>query len=169
MYLESMSASALITKVVSGGQTGVDRGALDAALTLGVPCGGWCPRDRRAEDGPIAAVYPLTETPSNTYEERTEWNVRDSDGTLVIAPPFPTGGTAYTLYLLEQYDRPWTMVDLEAIVASPARLAEEVARIRVWLRAQGVRVLNVAGPRESKQPGAAAVSERLVRGLLAGG
>ena len=74
-------------EIVSGGQTGVDRAALDVALALGLACGGWCPRGRRAEDGPLPARYPLRETPSASYPERTEWNVRDSDGTLVLHRP----------------------------------------------------------------------------------
>lgn len=76
-------------KIVSGGQTGVDRAALDVALELGLPCGGWCPKGRKAEDGVIHSRYPLKETPSEEYNERTTWNVRDSDGTLIVsdAPP----------------------------------------------------------------------------------
>ena len=74
----------MLAKIVSGGQTGVDRAALDVALDLSLPCGGWCPKGRKAEDGPIAAHYPLTETPLDSYPQRTEWNVRDSDGTLVL-------------------------------------------------------------------------------------
>ncbi len=163
-----MAERRFLEKIVSGGQTGVDRGALDAALALGIPCGGWCPRGRGAEDGPIADTYPLTETPSEAYEERTAWNVRDSDGTLVITPPFPGGGTAYTLYLLGQYDRPWAVVDLDRIAASPDHLAAEGQRIRTWIRHHHIRVLNVAGPRESKRPGATAHSERFVRELLTG-
>ncbi|MHC4448286.1 MAG: YpsA SLOG family protein, partial [Planctomycetota bacterium] len=72
-------------KIVSGGQTGVDRAALDVAMELGVPCGGWCPQGRLAEDGEIDARYPLTETSRAHAAQRTEWNVRDSDGTLIIA------------------------------------------------------------------------------------
>ena len=74
----------MIARVVSGGQTGVDRAALDVVLRLGVPCGGWCPRGRLAEDGPLSLIYPLDETPTSEYAERTEWNVRDSDGTLIL-------------------------------------------------------------------------------------
>ncbi len=92
-------------KIVSGGQTGVDRAALDAALALGVPCGGWCPRGRRAEDGEIPARYPLRETPLPTYEQRTEWNVRDADGTLVLTRGPASGGTALTLALAERLGR----------------------------------------------------------------
>src|SRR5262245_51361441 len=75
----------VISKIVSGGQTGVDRAALDVALELGIPCGGWCPKGRLAEDGPIPERYPLKETTLRVYPQRTEWNVRDSDGTLVLA------------------------------------------------------------------------------------
>ena len=88
-----------VRSVVSGGQTGVDRAALDVARELGIPCGGWCPRGRRAEDGPIPEAYPVRETPSTAYPERTAWNVRDSDGTLVITRGKPRGGTALTVSL----------------------------------------------------------------------
>ena len=74
----------MLTKIVSGGQTGVDRAALDSALELGFPCGGWCPKGRKAKDGPPAVRYPLTETPTGNCAERTKWNVRDSDGTLLL-------------------------------------------------------------------------------------
>lgn len=83
-------------KLLSGGQTGVDRAALDAALALGIPCGGWCPQGRRAEDGQIPARYPLTETGSPGYRERTYLNVRDSDGTLILARGALSGGTTLT-------------------------------------------------------------------------
>ena len=93
--------SFLVEKIVSGGQTGVDRAALDVALELGIPCGGWCPRGRRAEDGALSARYPLMETPSDDYVQRTTWNIRDSDGTLILTRGEPTGGTAQTALICE--------------------------------------------------------------------
>src|SRR6266571_9073801 len=86
-------AAMVVSKIVSGGQTGVDRAALDVALELGIPCGGWCPRGRRAEDGIIPERYPLIETPTTAYPQRTERNVRDSDGTLVLTVGRADGGT----------------------------------------------------------------------------
>jgi hypothetical protein len=146
-------------KVVSGGQTGVDRAALDAARALGLPCGGWCPRGRLAEDGPIDTGYPLAETPGADYAQRTEWNVRDSDGTLVLARGRPSGGTALTIALARRLGRPLLVVHLER---DPS--ADEARR---WIEARGIGVLNVAGPRESQRPGvgaeARAFLERLFR------
>ncbi len=143
----------------SGGQTGVDRAALDAALALGVPVEGWCPLGRRAEDGPIPPRYPLQETPSPAYAERTAWNVRDADATLILARGAPTGGTALTVDLAESLGKPLLVVDL-----GETRDAEPAA---AWLRAHEVQVLNVAGPRESTVPGlypeARAFVERLLR------
>src|SRR5438876_4889366 len=89
-------STVMFTNIVSGGQTGVDRAALDVALELGIPCGGWCPKGRRAEDGRIPLRYPLEETTLNIYPQRTEWNVRDSDGTLVLTTGRPEGGSALT-------------------------------------------------------------------------
>src|SRR5438105_15558458 len=90
---------AKLHKIVSGGQTGVDRAALDVALELGMPCGGWCPRGRRAEDGPITDRYPLSETPWSGYPQRTGWNVRDADGTLILTMGQADRGTALTQQL----------------------------------------------------------------------
>jgi predicted Rossmann fold nucleotide-binding protein DprA/Smf involved in DNA uptake len=135
----------VIERIVSGGQTGVDRAALDAAQALGIPCGGWCPRGRRAEDGVIPSRYPLRETPRTAYPERTEWNVRDSDGTLVFTWGAPSGGTALTIRLARRYRRPCLVVDLKRTSSMTA--------IGSWLAAHGIRSLNVAGPRESEAPG----------------
>ena len=146
-------------KVVSGGQTGVDRAALDAARAAGLPCGGWCPRGRLAEDGPIDPGYPLVETPSADYAQRTEWNVRDSDGTLVVVRGRITGGTALTITLARQHGKPLLVVHLSR---NPS--PEEASR---WIEAGGLAVLNVAGPRESQRAGiggeARAYLERLFR------
>ena len=103
----------MITKIVSGGQTGVDRAALDVALELGIPCGGWCPRGRRAENERIPDRYPLQETPWDGYPQRTEWNVRDSDGTLVLTHGEPDRGTALTIRLAQQKKKPCLVVDLD--------------------------------------------------------
>jgi len=131
-------------KIVSGGQSGVDRAALDAGLAMGVPVGGWCPRGRLAEDGTIPPRYPLKETDTAEYEQRTELNVRDSGATLIITRGTPTGGTAYTVDMAAKWDRPCMVVDL----ADGADIPEIVR----WLEAQGIATLNVAGPRESSMP-----------------
>jgi len=146
-------------KIVSGGQTGVDRGALDAAIALGVPHGGWCPRGRLAEDGRIPRRYKLTETDSPEYRVRTEQNVLDSDGTLILCRGAPSGGTELTLRLAEQHRKPVIVVDLDH-----APGAEE---IHAWLRAHTVQVLNVAGPRESQSPGIAAAAADFIERLFA--
>ena len=132
-------------RIVSGGQTGVDRAALDIALDLGLRCGGWCPRGRRAEDGPLPSRYPLKDTPSADYAQRTEWNVRDSDGTLVLNRGVLDGGTALTIELARRLRKPCLVVDLDA--------PPEPAAVRAWLAARGLGTLNVAGPRERKRPG----------------
>jgi hypothetical protein len=130
-------------KVVSGGQTGVDRAALDVARELGLPHGGWCPRGRRSEDGVIPAVYALRETPESRYEQRTEWNVRDADATLLLFRDELSGGTAFTFECVRSLGRSHALVDLDA-GPDPLDLVE-------WIEA--FRVLNVAGPRESRTPG----------------
>lgn len=134
-----------LLRIVSGGQSGVDRAALDAALALGIQAGGWCPRGRLAEDGRIPDRYPLKETPEAAYSQRTEWNVRDSDGTLVICRGTPIGGTALTLMLAARWGRPSLTVDPECAPASP--------EIVGWVVGNQITILNVAGPRESRQPG----------------
>lgn len=131
--------------VVSGGQTGVDRAALDAALRLGLPVGGWCPKGRRAEDGPIADRYPLRETPSADYTERTTWNVRDSDATLILYRDALSGGTRLTAQLARRVGRPLLTRDLTAGF-DPLSAVD-------WLVNNHIRVLNCAGPRESGSPG----------------
>jgi hypothetical protein len=148
----------LFTKVVSGGQTGVDRAALDVALEKGLPCGGWCPKGRRAEDGPLDARYPLTETPWSGYPQRTEWNVRDSDGTLVLTVGEPDRGTALTVELAARHRRPCLVVDLDA--------GPDVEAVRSWARDNGVAALNVAGPRESSSPGIYARAAEFLRDLF---
>lgn len=130
-------------RIVSGGQSGVDRAALDAAIALDIPCGGWCPRGRLAEDGPLPTRYPLVETPASRYPQRTEWNVRDSDATLILTRGKPSGGTALTAAMARRLDKPLHIVDLE----------RPEHHVREWLQSARPETLNVAGPRESQQPG----------------
>jgi hypothetical protein len=132
-------------KIISGGQTGVDRAALDAAIALTIPCGGYCPRGRRAEDGPIPVHYPLTETASADYPERTARNVREADGTLILTRGAPSTGTALTRELAQRHGKPCLVIDLD----TPG----EPRAVGIWLARHGIRTLNVAGPRESSNPG----------------
>lgn len=147
-----------LKKVISGGQTGVDRGALDAALDLGLEAGGWAPKGRRAEDGIIPDRYPVKETPSRDYEQRTEWNVRDSDATLVLTTGKPEGGTHSTIETAHRLEKPVFVVDL----LKPHNLAS----ISFWLDYEQVKTLNVAGPRESKVPGIRAMAMAFLKDLL---
>jgi hypothetical protein len=148
----------MIVKILSGGQTGVDRAALDVALALGLACGGWCPRGRRAEDGKIPDRYPLLETPSASYRERTRYNVRDADATLVLAKGRLGGGTALTLTSATRCQKPCLVVDLADSTAADT--------CRAWLKSSAVQVLNIAGPRESECPGIGKLAIALLQHVL---
>jgi len=145
-------------KIVSGGQTGVDQAALDVALELGVACGGWCPLGRRSDSGAIDEKYPLAETPSHKYPQRTKWNVRDSDGTLILTRGKPDGGTALTVRIARNHKKPCFVCNFEAPI-----FPEVVA---AWLHEQGIETLNVAGPRESSQPGIGDVARDYLRRVI---
>jgi len=149
-----------LRRIVSGGQTGVDRAALDAALAFGLDCGGWCPRGRRAEDGRIPDRYTLTETRSPLYSVRTRRNVEDSDATLVLARGPAAGGTLRTVAAARAAGRPCRIVDLATAGA------EAPAEAAAWLAAERIAVLNVAGPRESTAPGIGAAARRFMDALL---
>ena len=134
-----------IEKIVSGGQTGVDRAALDAALELGIPCGGWCPKNRCAEDGQISRKYPLRETPTETYAQRTEWNALTSDGTLILTRGSLTGGTAYTVEIAQLAEKPLLLLQLSPDV--------EKTLFTEWIFKHDIKILNIAGARESQARG----------------
>ena len=148
----------MFEKIISGGQTGVDRAALDAALEMGLPCGGWCPKGRRAEDGRIPDHYPLEETSSSDYRLRTRMNVEDSDGTLILTWGPPVGGTALTLKLARRLHKPFFVVDLLQ--------GGNASGVLEWGQANDIRILNVAGPREGEAPGIHARAVSFLREVL---
>jgi hypothetical protein len=150
-------------KLVSGGQTGADRAALDTAIEHGIPHGGWCPRGRKAEDGTIDARYLLKETPSSGYVQRTEWNVRDSDGTVVFSiAPVLTGGSKKTVDLAHKHGKPVLHLARDGGPAAPEQA------LRRFIRDHGIKVLNVAGPRASKEPEVAGFVKSVLALFLTG-
>ena len=150
----------IFEKIVSGGQTGVDRAALDVALELELPCGGWCPKGRRAEDGRISDRYPMEEASSPDYRVRTELNVQDSDGTLILARGRLAGGTLLTLKLARRFHKPYFVVDLVQ--------GGDVTSVREWGQTEKIGILNVAGPREGEAPGIHAQASSFLREVLEG-
>ena len=147
-----------VKRIVSGGQTGVDRAALDVALERGVACGGWCPRGRRAEDGVIPPRYPLKETELPRYSERTRRNVRDSDATLLLNLGTFDGGTQYTARVASRMKRPCLIVQLDE--------PPPMEHVHYWLKRHAVGILNIAGPREGKRSGAYRLARQFLERLL---
>ena len=145
-------------RIVSGGQTGVDRGALDAAIALKIPHGGWCPRGRLAEDGRIPDRYRLQETEAADYRVRTERNVLEADATLILYRGRLSGGTALTRRLARQHGKPCLVVDLDR--------PPPPETIRRWLADQKAKVLNIAGPRESQCPQIGRQAAEFVKALF---
>ena len=147
MSTDSRGGRGVPITIVSGGQTGADRAALDWAIARGVEHGGWCPRGRRAEDGVIDPRYRLRETPSDRYEQRTQWNVRDSDGTVILTLGATlTGGSRTTAECADALGRPHLHVSRAAHGDGAADA------VRRFVESHGIRVLNVAGPRASGEP-----------------
>jgi hypothetical protein len=185
-----------LLKIVSGGQTGVDRGALDAALHLGVECGGWCPADRLAEDGIIPERYPVIELTDAGYVERTARNVEDADGTLIFSNGEPIGGTRETVERCVEMQKPYLLIDCKRVqideatelalafarrvssrAKTPVRLGPRELRKRVNLiehsgdsspssRLGMTTTLNVAGPRASQWPDGHALTYQIISAIL---
>lgn len=144
-----------IQEIVSGGQTGVDRAALDVAIELKITHGGWCPYQRKAEDGTIPEKYSLKEAPAPSFLEnfdsdaiykiRTELNAKDSDGTLIITKDDPIGGTLFTIEMLKKYNKPYIIYKISDNT--------EIIDIVNWIIKNQIHKLNIAGPRASQAPG----------------
>lgn len=146
---------AIVQQIISGGQTGADRGGLDAAADLGIKTGGWCPRGRRAEDGSVPERYAgLRETTSPGYTERTSRNVKESDGTIVFTRGQATPGSLMTIALAQRLGKPSLHIDLTT--------PKTVNRVAAWLRHERPTILNIAGSRESKAPGIAEEVRRVI-------
>ena len=137
----------MVNKIISGGQTGADQAALDVAIKLGIPHGGSIPKGRITEKGVLDEKYNLKEMETSNYNKRTEQNVIDSDGTLIISHGKLTGGSEYTREMAIHHKRPFLHVDLNETFTFQA-----AERIRSWITERGVNILNVAGPRASKDP-----------------
>ena len=139
----------MITKLISGGQTGADIAALDVALRHGFSHGGWCPKGRRSLDGPLPLRYQLTETPSAEYLQRTEWNVRDTDGTVVFTfAAVATGGSLKTIKFTKKHGKPCLHIS-----RSGGNYVDPALLLQRFVEDNNVQMLNVAGSRESKEPG----------------
>ncbi|HQP56704.1 MAG TPA: putative molybdenum carrier protein [Syntrophorhabdus sp.] len=136
-----------VAKIVSGGQTGADRAALDFAISRDIPHGGWLPKGRKTEDGKLPETYQLQEMPSAAYSKRTKKNIQESDATLIISHGVLTGGSALTQCLAQDLGKPYLHVDLNL-----SSVQESARVINAWIRHHDIRVLNIAGPRSSKDP-----------------
>ena len=135
-----------IQRIISGGQTGADRGGLDAAIALGIPHDGYCPRGRKAEDGPLSDRYNLKDSTSADYLQRTEWNARDSDGTVIFSvSPTLSGGSLKTQVFASKHKKPCMHIH--------AGLYQPGCALSRFVIAHNIKSLNVAGPRGSKEPG----------------
>ncbi len=151
----------VVETIIAGGQTGADRAGLDWAIKHGFRHGGWCPKGRLAEDGPIAVKYALNQTPTKEYKQRTEWNVRDSDGTVIFSIGNDlAGGSLITLEMAAKYHKPHLWL-------RSAEASEASIKLRNWLRSYKIRILNVAGPRRSEEPQIAQFVERVLEETFA--
>ncbi len=137
----------LIKQLISGGQTGADRAALDLAIALNIPYGGWLPKGRKTEEGPLPDKYQLQELPTGEYKKRTEKNILDSEGTLIVSHGELSGGSALTRDLAKKHKKYWIHLDMKDL---PLEIAAE--KLKSWIAINNISVLNVAGPRGSKDP-----------------
>jgi len=136
-----------VEKIISGGQTGADRAALDFAIGNQIPYGGWLPKGRKTEDGTLPLKYHLQEMPTADYSKRTEQNVLDSDGTAIVSHGVLKMGSALTREFAAQHHRPWIHLDMREL-----SLQEAAEKLRAWLAENKIKTLNIAGPRAGNDP-----------------
>ncbi len=151
----------MIKKIISGGQTGADQAALDVALEQGIPHVGWIPKGRKTENGPLPEKYQLQEMPTASYPKRTEQNVIDSDGTMIITHGELSGGSALTQRIALKYGRPCIHLDMYVFY-----IPDAVKAIKSWISRHKIQVLNVAGSRDSKDPGIYATTKEVLEAAL---
>ena len=151
----------MIEKIISGGQTGADQAALDMAIELGFEHGGWIPKGRKTENGLLPDKYKLQEMPTTSYPKRTEKNILDSNGTLILSHGKLTGGSALTRKLAKKHGRPWLHLDLDKLSVSDAS-----KKTASWIDRNGIQVLNVAGSRASKDLGIYKATMEILRTVL---
>jgi hypothetical protein len=154
----------LIKKIISGGQTGADQAGLDAAIELGIAHGGWIPKGRKTEEGPLPAKYKLKEMGTTSYPKRTEQNILDSEGTLIFTFGKLTGGSALTRKLAKTHGFPCLHVDLNKVT-----VGEGANLVRTWLEKHNIKVLNVAGSRASKAPTVYDVTKQILKAAVGAG
>ena len=154
----------MIEKIISGGQTGADQAGLDAAIELGIPHGGWTPKGRKTEAGPLPAKYKLKEMGTTSYPKRTEKNILDSDGTVIFTFGKLTGGSELTKKLAEQHGFPCLHVDLNKV-----SVGEGAEIVRPWIEKHNIKVLNVAGSRASKAPTIYDITKQILKAAIGAG
>ena len=135
----------MIAKIISGGQTGADRAALDFAIKNSIPHGGWIPKGRLTEEGPLSDHYQLREMETRNYSKRTEQNVIDSDGTLILSHGTLTGRSTFKRQFANKHQRPWLHIDFNKV-----SMQESAKQIKNWVDGNEIKTLNIAGPRASK-------------------
>ena len=162
MFRPAIECVAGQVKIISGGQTGVDRAALDVAFKRGIECGGWCPTGRLDEFGRIPNQYPLQELEVGGFTERTLQNVKDSDGTVIIYPGKLSGGTEQTVRFCVEQPRPRELIDASKVSAEDA-----ATLISDFVRKHKIEILNVAGPRQSEWPEGYDYASRVLEIFLA--
>lgn len=151
----------MIKKIISGGQTGADRAALDVAIRVGIPHGGWIPKGRKTEDGVLPDKYQLQEMSTASYSKRTEQNVLDSEGTLIVSHGKLNGGSALTRKLAGKHKRPCIHIDMDRL-----SIADAVDAIKEWIAHNAIQILNVAGPRASKDTDIYNTTTKILKTML---